>query len=368
MATKKRVISLDIFRGLTVAAMIFVNTLPITPDTSFLLKHSAWAGLTLVDLVFPFFLFIVGFSMAYSFKNRENQSQKDLWGHFIYRVAALFTIGLFLNWIGGGLPLRIPGVLQLIALASLFAAPLARRKSKWILMTAVLLLIIQSFILIFISAPGVVPGNLQEGGNIAGWVDMQIFGSEHLYQPEKQPDFDPEGILTILTATAMVLIGLFFGKTLQKKGGNWSTMQLYLTIGAALVILAILLNPWLPIIKQLWTASFIMITAGLAAIIVALLYSVVDILNKGRILKAAVPFGLNALILYVLSAVVNTITQKYFLTSPSGTTVSLYQTLYQPLMDLLGLNVGSITYATLVVVIWGFIAYLMHRRKIYIKL
>ena len=122
MATKKRVVSLDIFRGLTVAAMIFVNTIPISSYTPYLLKHSAWMGLTFVDLVFPFFLFIVGVSMAYSFKHRASQSAKQLWGHFLYRVAALFAIGLFLNWMGGGLPLRIPGVLQLIALGFSFCS------------------------------------------------------------------------------------------------------------------------------------------------------------------------------------------------------------------------------------------------------
>ncbi|HTX61667.1 MAG TPA: heparan-alpha-glucosaminide N-acetyltransferase domain-containing protein [Methanobacterium sp.] len=368
MATKKRVISLDIFRGLTVAAMIFVNTLPITSNTSFLLKHSVWSGLTFVDLVFPFFLFIVGVSMAYSFKHRENQSQKQLWGHFIFRVVALFAIGLFLNWIGGGLPLRIPGVLQLIALASLFAAPLARRERKWILMVAAFLLIAQSCILLFAGAPGVTPGNFQEDGNIAGWVDVQVFGSQHLFEPETPPDFDPEGILTILTATVMVLLGLVIGKTLQIKGGNWTTIKLILTIGAALVLLGVLISPWLPIIKQLWTASFIMVTAGLAAIILAILYSYIDLMDRKSILRAAIPFGLNALILYVLSAVINTFTQKFYITTASGAPISLYQTLYQPLMDVLSPNIGAFIYALLVVIFWGIIAYLMHEKKIYIKL
>jgi predicted acyltransferase len=368
MTAKKRVVSLDIFRGLTVAAMIFVNTLPITADTSFLLKHSAWAGLTLVDLVFPFFLFIVGVSMAYSFKQRENQSQRQLWGHFLYRVGALFAIGLFLNWIGGGLPLRIPGVLQLIALASLFAAPLARRRMRWILLAVAILMVVQSSILFYADAPGVISGNFQEEGNIAGWVDVQIFGAQHLFEPETPPDFDPEGILTILTATAMVLIGLLFGKTLQRRGGNWTTMQIFFFIGVSLILIGILLSTWLPIIKQLWTASFIMVTAGLAAIILALLYSFIDLMRRKSILKAAIPLGLNALILYVLSAVVNTFTQKFYVTSTAGDAISLYQALYQPFMDLLSPNIGAFTYAALIVIIWGLIAYLMHRRRIYIKL
>ncbi|MCE5215134.1 MAG: heparan-alpha-glucosaminide N-acetyltransferase domain-containing protein [Methanobacterium sp.] len=368
MATKKRVISLDVFRGLTVAAMIFVNTLPISPYTPYLLKHSEWIGLTFVDLVFPFFLFIVGVSMAYSFKNRANQSSKQLWGHFIYRVVALFCIGLFLNWIGGGLPLRIPGVLQLIALASLFAAPLARSKIKYIIITVALLLIIQSAILLFVGAPGVITGNFQPEGNIAGLVDVQVFGVQHIYNQNVDPGLDPEGILTVITATALVLIGLIFGKTLQIRGGNWGIIKLFLTAGVALILLGVLITPWVPVIKQLWTASFVMVTAGIATIILSVLYSYLDLLDKKSILRIAVPLGLNALILYVLSAVVNTLTQKIYLNSATGDPISIYQMLYQPLMDLLTPNIGAITYATIVIVFWGIIAYYMHKKSIYIKL
>jgi predicted acyltransferase len=368
MATKKRVISLDIFRGITVAAMIFVNTLPISPYTPYLLKHSLWSGLTFVDLVFPFFLFIVGVSMAYSFKNRANQSRKQLWGHFLYRVAALFAIGLFLNWIGGGLPLRIPGVLQLIALASLFAAPLALSKPKWIILAAAILMIVQSSILLFAGAPGVTAGNFQPDGNIAGWADVQVFGAQHLFDPNVNPDFDPEGILTIITATAMVLLGLTFGKTLQRRGGNWNTVKIFLVAGVAAIVLGILISPWLPIIKQLWTASFILVTAGMATLILTLLYSYVDLMDRKSILRVAIPLGLNALVLYVLSAVLNTFTQKMMLSSSTGDPISLYQMLYQPLMDLLSPNIGAITYAAVIVIFWGLIAFIMHRRKIYIKL
>lgn len=368
MAEKKRVISLDIFRGITVAAMIFVNTLPITTFTPEFLKHSLWVGLTFVDLVFPFFLFIVGVSMAYSFKHREDKSKIKLWGHFLYRVVALFLIGVFLNWIGGGFPLRIPGVLQLIALSSLFAAPLARSKPKWILLTALLLLIIQSSILLFAIAPGVTPGNFQQEGSIAAWVDVQVFGPEHLFDPQIPPDFDPEGILSIISATALVLIGLVFGRTLQIRKGDWSTVSIFLWGGIVIILLGFLISPWLPIIKQLWTVSFILVTAGIATIILGILYYYVDVSDRKSILRIAIPFGLNPLILYILSATVNAFTQEIYLSSSTSEPLRFYDTLYQPFMDLLGPNIGAITYAAIVVIFWGLIAYLMHRKKIYIKL
>jgi len=365
----KRVVSLDIFRGITVAAMIFVNVLPLTPYTPALLAHSVWIGLTFVDLVFPFFLFIVGVSMAYSFKHRANQSKIHLWGHFLFRVAALFVIGLFLNWIGGGLPLRIPGVLQLIALASLFAAPLARTKIQWIILAAAVLLVIQSFILLFAGAPGVTPGNFQIEGNIAGWVDTQVFGAQHLFQPQLHPDFDPEGIVAIITATAMVLLGLIFGRTLQSKGGNGDTVKLFLISGIGLISFGILISPWIPIIKQLWTASFVLVTAGLATTIFTLLYIYIDIQDRKKsFFKSAVPMGTNPLVLYVLSAVVATFTVKFTFMSTSNDPISLYQMLYQPLMDSFTPNIGSIIYATVVVLFWGLVALFMYRRKIFIKL
>lgn len=368
MVTKKRVISLDIFRGITVAAMIFVNTLPISPYTPELLKHSIWIGLTFVDLVFPFFLFIVGVSMAYSFAHRSWQSKWQLWGHLFYRVAALYAIGLFLNWLGGGLPLRIPGVLQLIALASLFAAPMARSKPKLIIPVAALLLIIQSSILLFAGAPGITAGTFQYEQNIAGWVDVQVFGAQHLFEENIPPDFDPEGILSIITATAMVLLGLTFGRTLQGRRGNWKTMKILLAGGVIAIILGILISPWLPIIKQLWTASFVLITAGIAIIILTLLYTYIDLLQRKSILMLAVPLGLNALVLYVFSAFLNTLTEKIFLTSTTEASISVYELLYHFSENVLGPNGGAIIYAAIIVIFWGLIALIMHRKKIYIKL
>ena len=206
-------------------------------------------------------------------------------------------------------------------------------------------------------------GNFQSDGNIAGWVDVQVFGVQHIYNQNVDPGLDPEGILAIITATAMVLIGIIFGKTLQIRGGNWDTVKLFLTAGAALIFLGFLISPGVPIIKQLWTASFIMVTAGMATILLSVLYSYLDILDKKSILRIAVPLGLNALILYVLYAVINTLTQKIYLHSATGDPISIYQMLYQPFMDLLTPNIGVLTYATIIVVFWGIIAYYMHKKR-----
>ncbi len=367
---KKRVVSLDVFRGLTIAGMILVNILSFYPETPEMLGHSPWIGLTLADLVFPFFLFIVGVSMTYSFASRSKISPRKLWGHFIFRVVALYLIGvglgvgLFVYGIPDFSTIRIPGVLQLIALSSLFAAPLARSRTRWILLSAVILMTIQSFILLGVSAPGVPAGTLDIDNNIAGWIDSGVFGSSHLLDD----GFDPEGLIAVINGTALVLLGLVFGRTIRLSKDNWKSVQLLIGGGIAAVILGLLISPALPIIKQLWTASFILVNAGLATIILASLYAYMDLLGKGKILNLAIPFGRNALIIYILSLVVGVLIflPRYYL--PWGGYIDIDDTMIPILSQFLGPAGGTVAFGLIVIAFWWLIAYIMDKKKIYIKL
>jgi predicted acyltransferase len=370
VAIKKRVVSLDVFRGLTIAGMILVNILSFYPDTPETLGHSPWIGLTIADLVFPFFLFIVGVSMTYSFASRSKMSSKKMWGHFIFRVVALYLIGvglgfgLFVYGIPDFYNIRIPGVLQLIALSSLFAAPLARSKTRWIILAAVILLTIQSFILLGVSAPGVSAGSLDIDNNIAGWVDSVVFGSSHLLDD----GFDPEGLIAVINGTALVLLGLVFGRTIRLSKDNWKSVQLLLGSGIAAVAIGILISPALPIIKQLWTASFILVNAGLATIILASLYAYIDLLGKGKIFNLAIPFGRNALIIYILSLVVGVLIflPRYYL--PWGGYIDIDDTTIPILSQFLGPAGGTVAFGLIVIAFWWLVAYIMDKKKIYIKL
>lgn len=362
---KKRVISLDVFRGLAVAAMIFVNAMAFSEFTPEIFEHATWNGLTFADLVFPSFLFIVGVSMAYSFAARSKNSKRDLWGHFLFRVGALFTIGVALNWFTSDFSMvRIPGVLQLIALASLFASPMARFKPRWILLVAGVLLLIHGFILLGVGAPGIPAGTLEKGNNIDDWIDIQVLTVNHTIDANG----DPEGILSIITATALVLLGLCVGRTLQLRKHNLKTIGILLAGGAISLLLGLALSQILPINKQLWTSSFILVCAGIVTLFLTILFWYLDIKRLPNVLFWAIPMGLNALIIYILSIVCTIPMHMDFFTNFGEIPLSFYDVTTMYFMQVLGSSAGIVAYGLLVVLIWLTVASIMNWRRIYIKL
>nr|WP_319372593.1 heparan-alpha-glucosaminide N-acetyltransferase domain-containing protein [uncultured Methanobacterium sp.] len=363
---KKRIISLDVFRGLAVAAMIFVNAMAFSDFTPGIFEHAAWNGLTFADLVFPSFLFIVGVSMAYSFAARSKDSKRRLWGHFLFRVVALFTIGVGLSWFTSSFTVvRIPGVLQLIALSSLCAAPMARSKPRWILLVAAILLIVHSFILLGVGAPGIPAGTLEQGNNVDDWLDVQILTSDHTLNPYG----DPEGILSIITATALVLLGLFVGRTLQLRKHNWKTIGILMVSGTVFLLIGVTISLFLPIIKQLWTSSFILVCAGIGTLFLTLMFSYLDLKRWPNVLVWAIPMGLNALVIYILSiACTIPMHMDFFTNSIAEGPLSFYDITTLYFTQMFGPAEGMVVYGLLIVLIWLVVASVMHWRRIYIKL
>lgn len=366
VTAKKRVVSLDVFRGLAIAAMIFVNMLPQNDFIPYYLHHAEWIGIYFADLVFPFFLFIVGVSMAYAFASRTNQSQVRKWGLFILRVAVLFLLGLFINWLADPFnsTIRVPGVLQLIALSSLFAAPLARFKPRWILIAAAMLVLIHSLSLLIIPVPGLPPGMLEPAVNIAGWIDKQIIGSAYMYTE----NFDPEGIISIISSTALVLLGLAVGRTLQIRGGNKKTLQIFLFAGVLSILLGYLASSWLPVIKQLWTSSFILIMAGLATLSFTALFIYLDIKEKRSILLLALPLGRNALFIYIFASIATALMQSIYVPSLEGNPLTLYDFFMNYNTIYLGSMWVELIFSLLFVAFWVIVAYILHKKRLYIKL
>lgn len=360
----KRVVSLDVFRGITVAAMIFVLILPHSETTPYILQHAAWEGIYIADLVFPFFLFIVGVSMAYAFASRSNLSKPRMWGMFLLRIAVLFGLGLFINWLAADFPLRIPGVLQLIAISSLFAAPLAKIKPKWILITASVLIIIHSAILLGIGAPGIPPGTFEQESNIAGWLDVQILGSDQL----ADDNFDPEGILAVISSTALVLLGLAYGRMLQIDGGNRRTLLIFYSASIICLLIGVIASWKIPLIKQLWTSSFILIIAGLAILIMTTLYAYLDIKSRRSILLAAIPLGRNALFIYVFAAILTAIIQRNIFIDTLEGNINFYTFLINYNMAIFGPTIGTIVFGLIFIFFWLILASILHYNKIYIKL
>jgi predicted acyltransferase len=216
---------------------------------------------------------------------------------------------------------------------------------------ASLLLVFQSAILLGVGAPGVPPGSLDVNNNIAGWVDSRVFGSSHLIYD----NFDQEGLIAVINGTAMVMLGLACGRTLRLTKHDWDSVK-YLIVGGTIALaLGLIIIPLLPLIKQLWTASYILVNAGLGAIILAILYGYIDLLERGRILKLAVPFGRNALFIYIVSQVL-------------GPTFFINRFLHQTIVSILGLDMGVLAFGLISVTFLWVVAYLLHLRHIYIKL
>ncbi|MDR2830917.1 MAG: heparan-alpha-glucosaminide N-acetyltransferase domain-containing protein [Methanobrevibacter sp.] len=364
--SEKRMVSLDVFRGITVAAMIFVNITALTDAVPYFLHHAEWDGLYFGDLVFPFFIFISGISMAFAFKKKV-KSFKHQWSSFFSRVILLFALGLFLNWIWDptNFNVRVPGILQLIALSSLFAAPFAKNKPKWILLIATILILIHSYILLYVEVPDFQPGMFDYYENIGGWIDMHVIGSMHMLNS----NFDPEGILALFSSTALLLLGLALGRTLQIKGGNNTTLLILFISGLLSCIIGFILSFKIPIIKQLWTSSFILILAGLGTLLFSILYYYLDIKRKKSILLMISPLGRNALFIYILSMLVMSLTEGYIVfPCADGNSISLYAYIFSYNIPFLSPMWEQILFGLLFVLFYTLIATILHYKKIYIKI
>ena len=301
-----RLISLDLFRGATIAAMIVVNNqsgvAAYRP-----LQHARWNGWTPTDLVFPFFLFIVGVSMVLSFQSRLERgcSRHELVLHTLRRSAILFVIGLLLNGLGS-LSLsswRIPGVLQRIAVAYAAAALImlysrTRTRVAWI----AALLLGYWLLMRFVPVPGYgVPGRdiplLHPNGNLAAYLDRKLMLG-HLWERTR----DPEGILSTLPAIATALCGVLTGQWLRSQRTSQQKAKGMVLLGMAGIVVGELWGLWFPINKKLWTSSYVLFTAGCALVCLAICYWLTDIkLRRGWWTRPFLIFGANAITAYVIS-------------------------------------------------------------------
>jgi predicted acyltransferase len=301
-----RLVSLDLFRGATIAFMIVVNS-QTNEEAFWPLRHATWNGWTPTDLVFPFFLFIVGVSLVLSFEARLAQgcSRNTLMLRAVRRSAILFTIGLALNGLGS-LSLehwRIPGVLQRIAVAYCAAAVITlysgtRARVAWI----AALLVGYWILMRFVPVPGFgVPGRdiplLHPDGNLAAYLDRKLMLG-HLWERTR----DPEGVLSTLPAIATALSGVLTGEWLRSERALRQKAARMFLVGVAGIVAGELWGIWFPINKKLWTSSYVIFTAGCALVCLAMCYWLIDIkLHRGWWTKPFLIFGSNAITAYVIS-------------------------------------------------------------------
>ncbi len=297
--SRRRVVSLDSFRGLAVMLMIFVN---YGGGGYWFFRHSTWNGLTVADVVFPWFLWIMGLSLRLSLdsQSRRGRSAKDICTKVLKRSAILFFLGLFLNSKGRNdfRTLRIPGVLQRFALSYLGASLLELQTPKtWIRWIALLCLSAAHTAIIFLlHVPGcprgyLGPGGLHAGGDYenctggaAGYIDRTLLGDQHLYQHptakrvyDTVVPFDPEGTLGVLTSTILVLLGCRAGDVLLRIS-NWRSRVLrWLVLSVALGLVAGALCDFskdggiIPVNKNLWSLSFVLSQAATAKLVFAIM-------------------------------------------------------------------------------------------------
>jgi predicted acyltransferase len=367
---KGRLISLDVFRGATIALMILVNN-PGGESVYSFLQHADWNGWTLADLVFPFFLFIVGVAIPYSFTNRiaRGDSKRKLLLQVVRRTAVLFALGLLLN----AFPyfdlstLRIMGVLQRIALCYFFAslAYIAFNGRRRVLMTVFLPLFFWA-LMTAVPVPGYGVGVLGKQGNLAAYIDNLIMGSGHLFSPVGGA-WDPEGLLTTLPALATTMIGVLAGEYLRSDRSRLNKTVILLFFGVLLTAAGLVWDLWFPINKNLWTSSFVAFTGGIALTLLAACYAV-DLRIHVKWTKPLIFLGMNAIIVYFLSEIVNLLIISANIPLGNGTGISLKTLIYQNYFaSWAGLMNGSLIYAFVYLFLWVGIAAVMYRRRIFLR-
>ena len=373
-----RLASLDAFRGFTIAAMVLVNN---PGDWSALypqLAHAHWHGWTFTDTIFPFFLFIGGVSMALSLGRLAalGADKPSLLRKLALRALLIFLIGFTLNVVPYfNFPaVRIPGVLQRIAICTLLAAPIVVY-CGWRQQLACIagLLAAYSIVMLWLPVPGIGAGVLEPGRDVGAWVDRFLLGN-HMWVQSKT--WDPEGLLSTVPALCSVLIGVLAGRSLLSPSPRAEQTVWLLLAGLLLLALGSILDAILmPINKSLWTPSFCLFMSGWALVAFSAFYWLLDV-NPHAVLREAaarwsrpfVIYGMNALFIFALSGLIAKMLGFIKFAQSDGSKVSLGKMLYAPIRDLPIAPVNtSLLYALLFNAFMFSIAWFMWRKKWFVK-
>lgn len=375
---EKRLVSLDAFRGFTIAAMVLVNN---PGDWSHLygpLEHAKWNGWTFTDCIFPFFLFIGGVAMALSLGRLASAGadRPQLLAKLAKRALLIFLIGFLLNFMPyfNVEKVRIPGVLQRIALCTLLAAPIVVY-CGWRAQLAVIaaLLALYSVLMLCVPVPGIGAGVLEPGQDFGAWVDRCLLG-KHLWVQSKT--WDPEGIVSTLPALCSQLFGVLAGRWLASSVDRTRQVAGLIGAGVACVAIGAFLDIILmPINKSLWTPSYCFLMTGLACLAFSAFYWPLDVSPSARVRTLAarwtrpfVIYGMNALFIFAFSGFIAKMLGYVKFARPDGSLRSLGQTLYAPIAALpVGAVNTSLLHAVLFDACMFLIAWGMWRKRWFVK-
>lgn len=395
----ERLISLDVFRGVTIAAMVIVND-PGTWDAVYSpLKHAEWHGWTQTDLIFPFFLFIVGVSISLSLGKRLSSGAVDrsLYFKIFRRAILLFAVGVLLNalplydfakhhWIDLG-TLRIMGVLQRIAICY-FTSSLIFLFTDWRqqLIISIGLLIIYWALMTWIEIPECLRTTVDlKPCNLAAYVDRLILTKDHMWQESKV--FDPEGLLSTIPAIVSTLAGVLTGTWLRKSDeGRVTSDEIpnservtekrtfkqvagLFFCGVIFIFLGLIWDLWFPINKNLWTSSYVMFTTGAALVLLAAFYWLIDIKGYRMWARPFIIFGVNAIALYIGASVMDAYLGAIIVGGDTADPMSLqnwiFTNLFLPWAEPIN---ASLAYAVAFTLVCLFFMWLLYRKRIFIKL
>lgn len=386
----KRLLSLDILRGITIAGMILVNNPGSWSYVYAPLEHAEWIGLTPTDLVFPFFMFIMGISTYISLQKYGFEVNRKSLVKLTKRSLVIFLIGLLINWLslsfrtyhslaGEGLSqigqlvqtvtnfdhLRTLGVMQRLALSYFFASLVALFVNHKYIPRLIFGSLLGYFILLFF-------GNGFEFSeqNILAIIDKNILGANHLYM-DGAIRLDPEGLVSTIPAICHVLVGFYCGKLLiARKNDKKEQMQIMFIAGAILTFVGFLLSYGCPISKKIWSPTFVLVTCGLASTLLGLLIWSVDLKGYRKWSVFFESFGVNPLFTYVAAGIISILLNGIYVALPdaekmTGVKNFLYTVCLQPFM---GNHLGSLAFAILFVGLNWVIGNILYKKQIYIKI
>lgn len=387
-----RLLALDVLRGITIAGMIMVNNPGSWGSIYAPLGHAQWNGLTPTDLVFPFFMFIMGVSMFLSYKKFDFKISTRTFTKLLRRSVLLFLIGLAIGWFSlafrqfNGLKeegmnfflrlwtavsdienLRALGVLQRLALVSFFGSVIILlvrpKRIPWII----------GFILVFYWILMAATGSYaQDENNLIYIVDNAVIGASHLYKDHMLDGtsiaFDPEGILSTLPCIAHVLLGFWAGKLISETKELGEKIQKIFIFGTIILFLGFLLDYGFPINKKIWSSSYVLVTCGLASLFLGLLIWIIDIKHKKSWSVFFESFGVNPMFIFVLGAFL-TILMSNIKFTYLGELVSVKGFIYSNwILPIFGEYPGSLVFALCFVTINWMVGHILYKKKIYIKL
>ncbi len=392
--SRERLLSLDVFRGMTVAGMLLVNN-PGDWDHIFEpLEHAKWNGWTPTDLIFPFFLFIVGVTSFLSLSQRRARGDDEgaIVRQILRRGALIFLFGLFLAWFPGfmwgridTLPdptfldrvvyriehIRIMGVLQRIAVAFVIGALITFRgtwKQHAVTLVAILLGYWTLMTLVTVPDRGVPGWQLldQPDAVLSAWFDRLVFGTNHLWISAKT--WDPEGLLSTLPAVGTMMLGQFAGRWISQPRPIAERLNGMFGAGALLMMVGLMWHWVFPINKTLWTSSYVVFTGGMALVTLATCMWIIDVQGWKRWTKFFVIYGTNPMIAFLGSGLMARITVTLWKVQtpegPKSASWVVYQAIFAPILEP---RVASLGYAVTFVLLWFVILWALWRRKIFLK-